>query len=289
MSLLSKGLRTSPAWASNGSSPGPLDGREPPLREGSRPGPGRGPSNESGPLRLPLRPLRCGRRGVCPQGRSRDGRLTGGLPLMNRTTEPHNLASSAGMNGVRAESRIHLLDFDEWCRTQRASATVTLSFFYRAFCRVLQVIPLLGRSDTDLAIEAVMLRAGRSSGRTGRCAPGLHDSSPVSDSGASSSSRSAASLAQDLVSKRWTYPHWSVWSTGEGVCFGLGTRVGGLMVRLQPARREHLSSARFGLTHARGRLRHGPVSCGSSRSLARLIPRQLAATLHRPRAPGSRT
>jgi len=34
----------------------------------------------------------------------------------------------------------------------------TLSFLYRAFCRVLQLIRLVGRSDTDLAIEVVMLR-----------------------------------------------------------------------------------------------------------------------------------
>ena len=35
---------------------------------------------------------------------------------------------------------------------------MTLSFLYRAFCRVLQFIRLIGRSDTDLAIEVVMLR-----------------------------------------------------------------------------------------------------------------------------------
>jgi putative transposase len=35
---------------------------------------------------------------------------------------------------------------------------VTLSFLYRAFCRVLQLIQLIGRSHTDLAIEVVMLR-----------------------------------------------------------------------------------------------------------------------------------
>ena len=35
---------------------------------------------------------------------------------------------------------------------------VTLSFLYRAFCRVLQLIRLAGRSDADLAIEVVILR-----------------------------------------------------------------------------------------------------------------------------------
>lgn len=35
---------------------------------------------------------------------------------------------------------------------------MALSFFYRSFCRVLQLIRLVGRSDMDLAIEVVMLR-----------------------------------------------------------------------------------------------------------------------------------
>jgi putative transposase len=35
---------------------------------------------------------------------------------------------------------------------------MALSLLYRAFCRVLQLIRLVGRSDTDLAIEVVMLR-----------------------------------------------------------------------------------------------------------------------------------
>jgi len=35
---------------------------------------------------------------------------------------------------------------------------MTLSFLYWAFCRVLQLIRLIGRSDTDLAVEVVMLR-----------------------------------------------------------------------------------------------------------------------------------
>ncbi|MHB1763160.1 MAG: integrase, partial [Acidimicrobiales bacterium] len=35
---------------------------------------------------------------------------------------------------------------------------MTLSFLYRAYCRVLQLIRLIGRRDTDLAIEVVVLR-----------------------------------------------------------------------------------------------------------------------------------
>ena len=35
---------------------------------------------------------------------------------------------------------------------------MTLSFRYRAFCRVLQLIRLICRTDIDLAVEVVMLR-----------------------------------------------------------------------------------------------------------------------------------
>ena len=35
---------------------------------------------------------------------------------------------------------------------------MTLSFLYRAFCRVLLLIRLVVRNDTDLAVEVVMLR-----------------------------------------------------------------------------------------------------------------------------------
>jgi putative transposase len=35
---------------------------------------------------------------------------------------------------------------------------MTLSFLYRAFCRVLQLVRLIGRSNTNLTIEVVMLR-----------------------------------------------------------------------------------------------------------------------------------
>jgi transposase len=50
------------------------------------------------------------------------------------------------------------LHFDGWRRARRASGTVTLSFLYRAFGRVLQLIQLIGRGHTDLAIEVVVLR-----------------------------------------------------------------------------------------------------------------------------------
>src|SRR5580704_2154345 len=38
------------------------------------------------------------------------------------------------------------------------SAFARHSFPYRAFCRIFQLIQLVGRSDSDLAIEVVMLR-----------------------------------------------------------------------------------------------------------------------------------
>jgi putative transposase len=50
------------------------------------------------------------------------------------------------------------LAFDGWRRARRASGTVTLSFLYRAYCRVLQLIRVIARKDTDLAIEVVVLR-----------------------------------------------------------------------------------------------------------------------------------
>jgi len=47
--------------------------------------------------------------------------------------------------------------FDAWTQARRGPSSDPL-FLYRAFCRVLQLICLVGRSDTDLAIEVVMLR-----------------------------------------------------------------------------------------------------------------------------------
>lgn len=47
--------------------------------------------------------------------------------------------------------------FDAWTQARRASSDDRL-VLYRAFCRVLQIIRLIGRSGTDLAIGVVMLR-----------------------------------------------------------------------------------------------------------------------------------
>ncbi len=99
------------------------------------------------------------------------------------------------MSSIRCE-----LDFDSWRRARRASGTVTLSFIYRAYCRVVQLIRLIGRRDTDLAIEVVILRhevavlrrrctARRWNQQIERCWPDWHDCSPVVDSDTSSSRR----------------------------------------------------------------------------------------------------
>ncbi len=50
------------------------------------------------------------------------------------------------------------LDSDDWRRVREAYGTVALSFLYRTFCRVLQLIRFVGRRAGDLAIEVVILR-----------------------------------------------------------------------------------------------------------------------------------
>ncbi len=96
---------------------------------------------------------------------------------------------------------------------------VTLSFAYRAFRRVLQLIRFIGRADTDLAVEVVMLRHEVAVLRRQRQRPMLEPADRVV----------LAALAQlqsrrrlrhffvqpetllrwhrDLVAKHWTYPH----------------------------------------------------------------------------------
>jgi len=49
-------------------------------------------------------------------------------------------------------------DFDGWHRARSASGTVTVSFLYRALCRVLQLIRLTVRKEADLAAQVVVLR-----------------------------------------------------------------------------------------------------------------------------------
>lgn len=83
---------------------------------------------------------------------------------------------------------------------RRASEDGALSFLYRAFSRVLELIRLSRRDDMDLAIEIIVRRhevAVRDAKSTGRCCRpqtvpfwlGCHGCSPVIVSGASSSNR----------------------------------------------------------------------------------------------------
>ena len=96
---------------------------------------------------------------------------------------------------------------------------MALSFLYRAFCRVLQLIRLSGRKDTDLAIEVVMLRHEVTVLRRQIRRPALQPADRAVLSALwpflarSRKDRwfvQPASLwrwHRDLVARRWTYPH----------------------------------------------------------------------------------
>ena len=111
------------------------------------------------------------------------------------------------------------LDFDGWRRARRASGTVTLSFLYRAYCRVLQLIRLIGRRDTDLAIEVVILRHEVAVLRRHVHRPALEPADRAVLAGLArllTRQRLGHLFVQpatllrwhrDLVAKRWTYPH----------------------------------------------------------------------------------
>jgi hypothetical protein len=95
---------------------------------------------------------------------------------------------------------------------------VTLSFLYRAFCRVLKLIWLIGRSDTDLAIEVVMLRHEVTVLRRQVHRPALQPADRAVLAGLAQllSRQHLGSLFvqpatllrwhRDLVAERWTYP-----------------------------------------------------------------------------------
>ena len=96
---------------------------------------------------------------------------------------------------------------------------MALSFLYRAFVRVLQLIRLTRRADTDLAIEVVMLRHEVAVLRRQVHRPALQ---PADRAVLSGLRRLLSGLRQgrffvqpdtllrwhrDLVAKHWTYPH----------------------------------------------------------------------------------
>jgi len=96
---------------------------------------------------------------------------------------------------------------------------VTLSFLYGAYCRVLQLIRLIARKDTDLAIEVVILRHEVAVLRRQvfRPAPEPADRAVLAGLARLLPRQRLGHLFvqpstllrwhRDLVAKRWTYPH----------------------------------------------------------------------------------
>jgi putative transposase len=96
---------------------------------------------------------------------------------------------------------------------------VTLSFLYRAFCRVLQLIRLVGRRDTELAIEVVILRHEVAVLRRQVHRPALESSDRAVLAGLARllprrrhghlfvQPATLLRWHRDLVAKRWTYSH----------------------------------------------------------------------------------
>jgi putative transposase len=96
---------------------------------------------------------------------------------------------------------------------------MAISFFYRAFCRLLQLVRLLFRSDTDLAIEVVLLRHEVAILRRQVHRPALQPADRAVLAGLTRllpRQRLGRFFVQpatllrwhrDLVAKHWTYPH----------------------------------------------------------------------------------
>lgn len=96
---------------------------------------------------------------------------------------------------------------------------MTLSFLYQAFCRVLQLIRLVGRSDTDLAIEVVMLRHEVAVLRRQVHRPALESADRAVLAGLARllprrrlgrffvRPETLLRWHRDLVARRWTYSH----------------------------------------------------------------------------------
>jgi putative transposase len=96
---------------------------------------------------------------------------------------------------------------------------VTLSFLYRAFCRVLQLIRLICRSETDLAAEVVVLRHEVAVLRRQVHRPPLEPANRAVLAGLARllprqhlgrffvQPATLLRWHRALVAKRWTYPH----------------------------------------------------------------------------------
>ena len=103
-----------------------------------------------------------------------------------------------------------------WCGEYPA---MCLSFLYRAFCRVLQLIRLICRTDTDLAIEVVMLRHEVAVLRRQVHRPILQPADRAVLAGLARlllrqrlgrffiQPATLLRWHRNLVAKRWTYPH----------------------------------------------------------------------------------
>jgi transposase len=110
------------------------------------------------------------------------------------------------------------LDFDPGLPRGEHPA-VTLSFLYRAFCRVLQLIRLISRRDTDLAIEVAMLRHEVAVLRRQVHRPALEPADRAVLAGLARllprqrlrrffvQPETLLRWHRDLVAKHWTYPH----------------------------------------------------------------------------------
>ncbi|HVA09659.1 MAG TPA: integrase core domain-containing protein [Acidimicrobiales bacterium] len=111
------------------------------------------------------------------------------------------------------------LHFDGWRRMRRASGAVTLSFFYRAFCRVLQLIRLISSKETDFAVEVVVLRHEVAVLRRQVHRPALEPADRAVLAGLAGLlprhrlgrffvlPSTLLRWHRDLVAKRWTYAH----------------------------------------------------------------------------------
>jgi putative transposase len=108
--------------------------------------------------------------------------------------------------------------FDGWLGRCEHPA-VTLSFLYRAFWRILQLIRLVFRHDTDLAVEVVILRHEVAVLRRQVHRPALEPADRAVLAGLARllprrrlgrffvRPETLLRWHRDLVAKRWTYPH----------------------------------------------------------------------------------
>ena len=153
-----------------------------------------------------------------------------------------------------------------WTLTPEGSCSqhpaVTLSFLYRAFCRVLQLIRLICRGDVDLAVEVVMLRHEVAVLRRQIHRPMLEPADRAVLAGLARllpcrrlgrffvQPATLLRWHRDLVAKRWTCPH------GRPGRPGIPTGTTALILRLAKEnptwgyRRIHGEMATLGITIA---------------------------------------